>query len=242
MNDKLLIGHTVKLPSNEHIGLLEFIHPTFKCVDQHTLDAYDNPKTDGLVFIGKPTNDNVEKLNRITPNWIIVNNNEFDVDLTNNESLIKNLLPLQYIRIKNSTKVGDTPVYNMLSYDKLTDQIKVCLVDSDANITCDTTLNDQSVLYLFESILSTPKVLTTQYFTTVNHHNINSIASSVLTFLCKVQSQTMSNTSVMYSRLIMQSYRRYGKRIKQGIANYVKSKSCKELALYNLLIYLNKAR
>ena len=88
----------------------------------------------------------------------------------------------------------------------------------------------------------TPQKLAEYYFNIVDRNNISVITSSILTFLTKVQTQNTSGSSIYYARLINQSYKRYGKYIKSGIYMLVRSKANKEIALYNLLSYLNRAR
>ena len=108
-------------------------------------------------------------------------------------------------------------------------------------IQCDES-DDMSVYNLYQSILGTPDVLNAVFFTTVNKNNVSLVTSSILTFLNRVQSQNTRGTSIYYSRLIIQSNLRYGKRIKQAICRFVKSKSNKEVSLYNLLVDLNRSK
>ena len=102
-------------------------------------------------------------------------------------------------------------------------------------------LEDQSVYLLYNSILGTRDVLNNVFFTTVNKSNALSISSSILTFLIKVQTNNVRGASPHYANLIMQSNKRYGKKIKQAICRFVKSRLNREAALYNLLTDLNKA-
>ena len=246
MNDQLLLKKKVNIGD---ASFLQFIHPNFRIVKN--LDEYDDPQSYGIIYTGGCGNDIVDRLNSITDKWIIVNDKQFDVDLTTREGLVKNLLPLHYIQLKNEadkarakSKNGKTqqvkPLYEKMDYEVLLEKVKVCLIDN-SNLTEDK-LTDQTVYNLFVSILSTPDILNRQFFTIVNNRNIALITSSVLTFLSRVQSQNIADRSVQYARLIMQSNKRYGRHIKKAISDFVKSKTNSIISLYHLLVSLNTAR
>lgn len=238
MNSNLLVRHCINFPI-QYIGFLNFIHPHFEIVD--SIDLYDNPMPNGIIYTGQWTDDIKDRLNRITSNWIIVNAHHFDLDLSTNEGLVKNILPIHYVQIKNrAVKESSTPVYNTMEYWSLLDKVKLCLIDN-SQLQCDK-FSEYSVYSLYTAILGTPDVLNSVYFNIVDSNNVQRIASSILSFLIKVQSQQVNVSSVYYARLIAQSYRRYGKYIKQGVSNFVKSKSTLEVSLYQLLAFLNKAR
>lgn len=233
MNDKLLLHKSVNI-SNEYLNFMSFVHPSFEYVKD--LSSYDNPHTYGVIFCGRHSEDTIAKLNLITDKWVIVDSHSFDVDLTTNEGLIKNLLPFYYVKLKKEDRLQ---LVLTMRYDYLLEQIKTSLI-SNSPFPVDDTEN-QSVYLLFNSILGTQDVLNNVFFTTVNKSNVASITSSLLTFLNKVQSQNIRNASLHYANLIIQSNRRYGKRIKSAICRFVKSKANKEAALYNLLTDLNRA-
>lgn len=235
MNNNLLLRKRINFPK-QNLEFLHFIHPQFEIVDD--IDSYDNPFTSGIIYTGVYSDNLISKLNSITNKWIVVNAHHFDLDLSTNDGLIKNLLPLHYIKLKNS-KDTDSFVYN-ISYEALLDKIKISLINN-SQLQVDES-SDQSVYNLFVSILSTPDVLNNVYFNTVNKNNVSLIISSILTFLNRVQSQNIRGASVNYARLISQSNKRYGKKIKQAVSRFVKSKSNKEIALYNLLTDLNMVR
>ena len=238
MNDRLLIKHIVNIPQ-QYIGFLNFLHPNFEIIND--LEYYDNPNPIGIIYTGLLNDNIIKKLNSITNNWIIVNSNRYDDDLTTNEGLLKALLPIYYARINNSIKKGEDPVYKNIEYSQLLEKIKICLIDN-STLQYDNLTFQQSVYNLFTAILCTPGVLNSVYFNTVNSSNIKTITSSILSFLNKVHSQQVNNVKVNYARLISQSYRRYGKYIKQGIIRFVKSKSNPEIALYQLLTFLNRSK
>jgi hypothetical protein len=129
---------------------------------------------------------------------------------------------------------------NMMKYDSLLDQVKTCLINNGSIKVDDS--EDQSVYLLYNSILGTQDVFNNVFFTAVNKNNIISITSSILTFLNKVQTQNIRGASSHYANLIIQSNKRYGKKIRQAICRFVRSKASKEAALYNLLTDLNKAK
>ena len=54
--------------------------------------------------------------------------------------------------------------------------------------------------------------------------------------------QNVRGMSQHYANLIIQSNRRYGKRIKSAISKFVKSSTNKEMSLYKLLTDLNRAK
>lgn len=236
MNNRLLLQKKINF-NKDYIGFLNFIHPNFEIVDD--LNKEYNPYSLGIIYTGQFESDTVDTLKSITPNWIIVNAHHFDIDLTTNEGLIKNLLPIHYIQMKNS-KTDELSVYNNMSYDVLLEKIKLCLV-SNLPLTYNNE-EDQSVYNLYQAILGTPDVLNYTFFNLVNKNNVSIITSSLLTFLNKVQTQNIRNASVYYSRLITQSNKRYGKRIKQAVSSFVKSKANKEIALYQLVTDLNRSR
>jgi hypothetical protein len=234
MNDKLLLQKRINF-NKDYIEFLYFIHPDFIIVDD--LDGEFDNKSNGIIYNGQYENDTLDRLKSFTQNWIIVNMHHFDLDLSTNEGLIKYLLPIQYIKIKNS-KSDSISVYNSVSYDCLLDKIKLSLI-SNTPISIDDE-NTQSSYLLFQAILCTPDKLNEVFFNLVNSKNISYITSSVLTFLNKVQSQNIKrDTNVYYARLITQSNERYGKRIKQAISHFIKSKANKEIALYHLVTELN---
>lgn len=237
MNDKLLLHHKVNIPvQDKYIKFLNFIHPNYKIVnDLHECDNYD---IKGIIYTGKVDNDTIFTIKKFTDNWIIVSNKDYDIDLSTNEGLVKNLLPLQFFKIKKSLKKDTTPVYNTVSYDSLLEQIKISLL-LNSSLEYEST-TDESVYNLYRSILCTPDVLTSTYFNLVNKYNINLITSSILTFLSKVQSKNTVGASQNYTRLLIQSNNKYGKKIKQGIVKFIHSKSNKIISLYNLLSYLNR--
>jgi len=238
MNDKLLLQKRINFPKDEkHIRFLNFIHPGYEIVNN--INDYDNPTPSGIIYVGQYEDNIVERLNRITSNWIIVNEHHNDVDLSTNDGLIKNLLPLHYVQLKNS-KLDDINVYHKMEYDVLLEKIKYCLINN--SLQTDDNSTDTSVYNLFAAILGTPDVLNREFFNIVSKKNVSLVTSSLLTFLNKVQSQNIKGASVHYARLITQSNQRYGKRIKQAVCKFVKSKANKEVALYNLLSDLNKTR
>lgn len=234
MNDRLLLHKSVNI-QEDHLSFMSFIHPSFEYVKD--LNSYDNIHTNGIIFCGKNSNESIEKLNSITDKWIIVDTRHFDVDLTTNDGLLKNLLPIQYVKLRNEDKLK---LINMMKYDSLLDQIKACLINNGSIQVDDS--EDQSVYLLYNSILGTQDVFNNVFFTTVNKNNVISITSSILTFLNKVQTQNIRGASSHYANLIIQSNKRYGKKIRQAIYRFVKSKANKEAALYNLLTDLNRAK
>lgn len=236
MNNNLLLQKSINFPK-QYINFLNFIHPHFEIID--SIDNYDNPKPYGIIYTGTYTDDIKDQLNKITKNWIIVNSCHYDVDLTTNDELIKNLLPLLYVQLKSLDKNFIDKLYS-IAYESLLEKIKYSLI---YNTKLNFDANDKSVYILFNAIIATPDVLNNVYFNTVNKDNVLQVASSVLTFLSKVQQNNIKGTSVHYARLITQSNKRYSKKIKSAIARYVKSNiSNKELALYQLLVDLNKTR
>lgn len=237
MNDKLLLRHKVNISSN-NIYFLNFIHPHYEIIDN--LDDYENPKVLGIIYTGKVSENTVSHLNSLTKNWIIINEKDFDVDLTSNEGLVKSLLPVYYNKIKTCTPKNEIPVYNRISYESLIEQIKCMLISGEP--IKEESRSNSSVYTLFESILSTPLNLSRVYFSIVNDKNINILVSAIFTFLSKVQTKSVYRENANYARLIEMSNKRYGKYIKSGILKYAVSKCKKELALYNLLTYLNQAR
>lgn len=232
MNNKLLIHKSVNI-SEDYLKFISFIHPQFEYVMD--ISTYDNPHTNGIILCCRHDDNTINKLNVITDKWVIVDNSRFDVDLSTNDGLVKNLLPLHYIKLKKDDKLK---IVNSLKYDVLLEKVKLCLISN-----CPLEVNDiedSSVYELFVSILGTRDVLNTVFFNTVNKQNVKSITSSILTFLNKVQSQSINGASPHYASLIIQSNRRYGKRIKKSICRFVHSKANREAALYNLLTDLNR--
>ena len=236
MNDKLFLKKKVNIKNN-HIGFLNFIHPHFNVVDN--LYEYDNPLTHGIIYTGKLENDTISIIEKITNKWIIVNNFNYDVDLSTNEGLIKNTLPLDYVNIKSSDSLYKDFLYN-ISYDSLIEKIKICLIDG-SKLKYDGS-HDASVYTLFNSLLCFDRVFDETFFNTVSKDNINVITSSLLTMLNRTQSVNVKGVSDAYANLIVQSNRRYGKRIQPNIIKFVKSKSNAILALYSMLASLNRVR
>lgn len=235
MNDKLLLRQKVNIPI-QHVKFLNFIHPHFKPVEK--IDEFDDIYTNGIIYTGVLHDDTISKIEQYTRNWIIVNNHRFDIDLSTNENLIKYILPINYIQIKKNNDLLSE--CNKVKYELLLEKIKLCLIDNrPLSFNED---NDNSIYCLFQAILTTPQKLAEYYFNIVDRNNISVITSSILTFLTKVQTQNTSGSSIYYARLINQSYKRYGKYIKSGIYKFVESKANREIALYNLLSYLNRAR
>lgn len=235
MSNMLLLQKKVNL-SKEHIYFLNFIHPNFEIIDD--ICNY-NPNSAGIIYIGQYENHIDSTLSNVTCNWIIVNAHHFDLDLTTNEGLIKNILPIHYSRLKSS-KTNELVVYNNMSYDTLLEKIKVCLITGTQLSYYEEEV--QSAYSLYQAILSTSDILDYVYFNTVNKNNVQFITSSLLTFLNKVQSNNVRGASQYYSQLISQSNRRYGKKIKSAICSFIKSKASKEIALHQLVTNLNRFR
>ena len=235
MNDKLLVRKVVNIPS-QFVEFLCYLHPRYKIVNN--LDDCD--ATNGIIYTGQYTPDIKEKINSVTQNWIIVNRQTYDVDLSTNEGLVKNLLPLHYAQIKKDSKDSSQYVYNSMGYGQLLEKVKVCLIDG-SKIEPEV-VTDQSVYNLFAAIICTPDILNSQFFNTVSKSNVQIITSALLTFLNKVQIQNIRGASINYSRLIVQSNKLYGKHIKKGIFKFLKSKANPEVSLHHLLMFLNKAR
>lgn len=126
MNDKLLLRRRINFPL-QHIHFLNFIHPNFEIVQ--SLNEYDNPNPIGIIFTGKCEDATIETLDRITANWIIVNSYSYELDLSTNEGLVKNLLPLHYIKLKSDLKNGSMFVFNTMDYGALLEKVKLCLLD-----------------------------------------------------------------------------------------------------------------
>jgi hypothetical protein len=239
MNNKLLVQRSINF-STDYIEFLHFLHPNFEIIND--LSSYDNPYPNGIIYRGQWYDKIVSDLNRITPNWIIVNAHHFDLDLTTNEGLFKNLLPLHYAKIRSSLSKDESPVYDNMSYDLLLEKIKACLICNNFSILEDDSTNS-SVYSLYKSILATSDVLSSVYFNTITRENISRVTSAVLSFLSKVQTNNVRyEKNVYYARLISQSNKRYGKRIQKAICRFIKSKAAKEVSLYNLLLELNRAK
>lgn len=234
MNDKLLLRKRVNI---SNIEFLQFLHPNFDFVKD--LDEYDNPFPDGIIYIGNSINNLTDRLNTITSNWIIVNNHIYDIDLSTNEGLLKYLLPLQYNKLNKPSK-DNNYMYKHISYDALLDKIKKCLIDGSQLSFDDDT--QQSMYNLFKSILLPVNDFASVYFNIITKENINLATSSILSFLNKVQYKILPKDNIYYANLILESNRRYGKHIKTGICNFIKSKTNKEIALFQLLSYLNRVR
>ena len=233
MNSQLLLKHKVNL-LGQYRTLLNFIHPDFYTIN--SLEQY-NCNMPGIIYTGDFYIKLISELNALTNNWIILSNKTYDTDLTTNEGLVKYLMPVCYAKLKNVYDNNHKHVYNNISYDLLLEKIKLCLINN-TELTFDSL--DNSVYDLFCMILSSYENLSSQYFITLNDSNIDYITSSVLTFLSRVQTNSTVGLSNSYASLIKRSNMKYGKYIKQGISNFVKSKANKKIALYNLLIYLNK--
>jgi len=236
MNNMLLVGKKVNFP-RDYIGFINFLHPDFEIVED--ISCGYNPCSRGIIYVGQYETNTVLLLNSTKKKWIIVNAHHYDLDLSTNEGLIKCLLPIHYVQMKNSKNVNFS-VYNNMSYESLLEKIKLSLI-ANIPLSCDAE-EESSVYNLYQSILGTPDVLNSIFFNLVNKQNVSMITSSVLTFLNKVQSQNIRGASVYYARLITQSNLRYGKRIKSAISRFVKSKSNKEISLYHLLSELNRSR
>lgn len=234
MNDKLLLKKKVNI---QNIEFLQFLHPNFDIVKD--IYEYDNPFPDGIIYIGNNIDSLIEKLNIITPNWIIVNNHIYDVDLSTNEGLLKYLLPLQYNKLNKPSK-DNNYTYKHIAYDALLDKIKRSLIDGSQLLFAED--EQQSMYNLFKSILLPINDFASVYFNTITKENINLATSSILSFLNKVQYKVLPKDNIYYANLILESNRRYGKHIKTGICNFIKSKANKEIALFQLLSYLNKVR
>lgn len=234
MNDKLLLKKSVNI---SNIEFLQFLHPNFDLVKD--INEYDNPFPNGIIYIGPSINNLHDKLNSFTSNWIIVNNHIFDVDLSTNDGLLKNILPLQYAKINKLSK-DNNPAYKRIAYDVLIEKIKICLIDGSQLTFCED--ERQSMFNLFKAILLPPSNFESVFFTTVNKDNINIATSSILTYLNNVQYKILPKDNIYYANLILESNRRYGKHIKSGIRKYVTSKANSEIALFQLLSYLNRTR
>lgn len=233
MNDQLLLRRKVNIPS-QYVTFLSFIHPDFDVVKD--LDDYDNLYANGIIYTGPYSEKIVESLGDLNRNWIVVNEHHFDVDLSTNEGLIKNILPILYIKLN---KKRETP-YNEVSYAQLIEKIKISLIDNNPVVFED--IVDSSSYELYLSILGTDIQFNQTFFSIVNKNNVSLITSKILTFLSKVQTMNIGNASPIYARLITQSNRKYGKHIKQAIAQFVKSKSNKIVALHRMLVFLNQSR
>ena len=232
MGNYLLLKKRVLIKPN-YIEFLRFIHPHFEIVDD--LDTYDNPNTQGIIYTGKCTSDTENRLNKITDKWIIVSGSAFNVDLSTNDGLVKNILPISYVQLKSN---NDLEKLYKISYDELLEKVKVSLI-TGTNISLNDTV-ESSVYQLFSAIICSEDVLNKVFFSIVNKDNVSYILSSVLRFLGKVQSLNVKNESGWYSRLITQSNYRYGKKIKPAINAFIKSKANKEVALHQLLLKLNR--
>lgn len=237
MNDKLLLRKRVKI-EQEYIKFMSFIHPSFEYVSD--LDVYDNPLPKGIIYTGEYDSCIAEKLDKITKNWIIINSHNFDVDLSTNEGLIKYLLPVSYLKTVKSSMKDDIDVFKNIKYSLLLEKVKVCLITNSSLVLDD--LSETSVYDLFRSILGTPECLSKQFFYTVNSKNVKTVTSSVLTFLTLVQTKNIRGKKPGYASVIMNSNLKYGKYIKSAISKFIKSKANLEISLYNMLVYLNKAR
>lgn len=233
MNSQLLLKHKVNL-SKQYISLLNFIHPDFCTISN--IDQY-NSNMAGIIYNGEFYIGLTQKLNELTNNWIILSSKTYDTDLTTNEGLVKYLMPISYAKLKNVYDDNRKHVYNNISYDTLLEKIKFCLINNTP-LTFNQTENN--VYNLFCAILSSYDILTNQYFSMVDESNIDYITLSILTFLSKVQINSVNGLSNGYASLIKRSNMKYGKYIRFGIATFVKSKANKIIALYNLLTYLNK--
>ena len=232
MGNCLLLKKHVLIKPN-YIEFLRFIHPHFAIVDD--IDVYDSPNTQGIIYTGKCTSDIENRLNKITDKWIIVSGNAFNVDLSTNDGLVKNILPISYTQLKNN---NDLEKLYKISYDELLEKVKVSLITGTHISLTDTV--ESSVYQLFSAIICSEDVLNKVFFSIVNKDNVSYILSSVLRFLGKVQSLNVKNESGWYSRLITQSNYRYGKKIKPAINTFIKSKANKEVALHQLLLKLNR--
>lgn len=239
MTSKLLINRRVNI-GKDYIRFLNFLHPHYTIIDD--LKNEINPDADGIIFIGQYDDNTLDTIKKFNLDWIIVNPHHFDVDLTTNENLIKNLLPLHYAKIKTAKDKEDFLfACNAITYDVLLEKIKMYLI-GNIPLSLGADKEQLSAYNLYQAILSTPDNLNRIFFNLVTKNNVSYITSSLLTFLCKVQSQNTRGASIYYSRLIMMSNQRYGKRIKSAVYKFVNSSANKEIALYQLVMDLNGAR
>lgn len=237
MNQKLLLKKKVNI-SAEHIKFMSFIHPEFEYISD--LECYENPMPNGIIYIGEYYDDLPKKLNSITDKWIIINRHSFDVDISTNEGLVKNLLPINYSLLNKSSSAESLAILKGMNYEALLEKVKECLISNSFLTLEDKSSNSVYDLYL--SILSTPDCLNSQFFYLVNKQNVKAITSSVLTFLNLVNDNNARNKKPGYATLIMQSHLKYGKYIKPAICRFIRSRANKEISLYKLLADLNKAR
>ena len=144
------------------------------------------------------------------------------------------------MKLLKSSKDKYFSVNKLMSYDECLEKVKVCLIDGSP-FTID---NDKqiSVYDLFKSILLPPNTFEKIYFNTVTKDNINIVSSSVLSFLTRVLYKDLPKSNPHYARIITDSNIRYGKYIKHAVYKYVTSKSKKEIALFQLLSFLNRVR
>ena len=201
--------------------LLQFFYPRFTVVSDLS-QPIDYSK--GVIYTGQLLGSVQQKLTWITRGLFIIVSPYGDIKLETPQDYIKAFMP----KFENiSDKYLDYPIDEFIpllkQYWILQRRI---LYYKESN---------QGVYALYRAMSSSKYEMYTAYFSLLKDMPINHIASSVLTFLQRVQTQNYDGASSGYKLSINKAYLKFGKKIRQAVLQYVKSNQSPEVALLFLL-------
>lgn len=201
--------------------LLLFFYPSFHFIT----DLKQNiDYSDGVIYKGTITDSIVTKLNLLTSGKYILISDFADIVLEKPSKFIEVFYP---VLENNKEKYDNYPLDQFIpilkQYYLL--QKRIPLLKEE----------ESSIFRLFKSLLGSKSLLQKEYFNLLESVPVNTLSSSILTFLIKVKEQSYNNCSSSYKKVIYSANLKFGGKIKQSIIEYIESDQKPEIALWSLL-------
>ena len=200
---------------------LQFFYPHFSIVPDLNRENVDY--TQGVIYTGLVSESNIKKLEYMSNGNYIIIADLCDVKLETQSDFIKVFFPVladkadKYLNYDMDDLLPLIKVYSII-------QKRIPLLKEE----------ELTVYSLFDS-LTHPIRIDEVYFNLLKERDVKYIASSILSFLIKVQEEDYNTSSGKYQQLINLAHLKFGAKIKGAIKQYIASDQIPEIALWELL-------
>ena len=201
-------------------SFLQFFYPHFSIVSDLNREM---DYTQGVIYTGLVSESTIKKLDLISNGNYIIIADLCDIKLETQTDFIKVFFP---VLEKKADK------YTNYDLDDLLPLIKVyTILQKRIPILKEDVLTVYSLYNAMVHSLNMDEV----YFSLLKERDVKYIASSILSFLIKVQEEDYSTQSSSYKKLINAAHLKFGTKIRTAIRQYISSDQIPEIALWELL-------
>ena len=215
MEDLLKKKVSIKDPS-----FLQFFYPHFSIVSDLNKDI---DYTQGVIYTGLVSDSTIRKLDTISRGNYIVIADLCDVKIEN---------PSDYIRVFFPALSDKADKYINYDLDDLLPLIKTHYILQKK---IPLLKEEELTVYALYDSMTHPSKIDEVYFSLLKEKDIKYIASSLFSFLIKVQEENYNASSPKYKKLINLAHLKFGSRIKGAVKQYIASDQLPEIALWELL-------